>query len=76
MIIRYAPEHPETVGEECTIVRLDVNINTGKSRYVTDLMAPSGNPYAGWDENFRPVYDGDEPVRWEECLWQPKELSK
>jgi hypothetical protein len=41
--------------------------------YPTDLPAKDGQFWWVAECDLRPVYDGNEPVAWKDCVWQPKE---
>ncbi len=70
-------------GEECTVVadarftrRIDGRTGermTASWVYEVDLTSQSqlGLACAYTEDQLKPIYDGNETVSWESCIWQP-----
>jgi len=43
------------------------------SAYKLDIVIDNGNIFAR-EENLSPVYDGDLPAAWADCIWIPMDL--
>lgn len=65
-------------GEECTLLEY-VGKKRGKEGwYVTNAWSveTSNGKFFVAEHRLRPIYDGNEPVTWESCVWQPKVLER
>jgi len=36
---------------------------------------PYRNHWCAWPENLKPIYDGNETVSWESCVWKPNVVT-
>lgn len=74
-------KYPQCLGMICAIkggLKLRTDLSTGKRllRYQLDILAP-GSPHHAlvMPSQIEPYYDGDEPAKWSECVWQPKQVT-
>lgn len=69
-----AEAHPEFIGSVCTITTqrrwLELD-GTSDFVYGTDITF-FGRKMNGLEDNFAPIYDGDQPASWEDCAWSPE----
>jgi hypothetical protein len=68
----YAPAAPEIVGEVTRVLRVEVNLEYGVVYVVPIPCVPGDRESFGPAMCFAPVYDGDEPASWSDCVWQPQ----
>ena len=82
-IIGSVDRHTHMRGEECTLIEHLGHVDTneiaaasGAGFYINDAwkVDTSDGHYAIATHCLRPIYDGNEPVTWESCEWQPKEM--
>ena len=65
-------------GEECTILRTGVFVECIEGNYVgceVDIPCISNSDYEFCifeNHELKPIYDGNETVSWESCIWKPK----
>ncbi len=69
-------------GRECTITGLYRGlryIGTGETDYVVgywvDLPGREGRGCVYNPGELVPLYDGNEPAAWSDCVWQPKKIQ-
>lgn len=69
-----AATHPHLNGEITTICSGPVPMGIANRPKYRILLAPSNGAEWYADEAcLKPIYDGDEPAVWTDCVWQPKE---
>ena len=70
--------HQHMAGEECTLIEyLGYYRNSSTKRFVENAWSVEtrAGAFAVASDSLRPIYDGNEPVTWESCVWQPKVLE-
>lgn len=83
---RVRVNYPPSVwhGEECSIIEIRPALNDdrfgtflcGDMICITDIPPPIHSRNAGFPpELLVPVYDGNEPVSWEDVIWKPDALK-
>lgn len=78
-----ADRDPSDVGRVTTIVGSGLGTNVHGSKelgYFVNLpCGPIARTYNGLaiyrSHHLEPYYDGDEPAKWSDCVWQPKQVS-